>query len=238
MSRYVRNGLRGNILACALASICLASPPEQGDSRHRGAVRKALALPFLQTMRTGAYGNGEKKRYETVRVYYGTDRATESTRYSRPPDPNYVSPALYYGSQRTQNGVTQFGYCDIAVPYDRKLGSLYSSSWLRFLNAKSPEFWVTVLGVKGMDEFSFFDLAKREVKKQPSKEIFVFIHGYHTSFEDAARRTGQLAYDLKFPGLAFFFSWPSQAEYVAYPADENAVEWAIPHLEQFLPSRF
>jgi len=65
---------------------------------------------------------------------------------------------------------------------------------------------VTLLDLKEVDGVGFFDLTKRELKGRPAKEIFVFIHGYNTSFEDAARRTGQLAYDLKFPGLAFFFS--------------------------------
>jgi esterase/lipase superfamily enzyme len=36
------------------------------------------------------------------------------------------------------------------------------------------------------------------------KDAFVFIHGYNVSFEDAARRTGQFAYDLKFVGAPIF----------------------------------
>jgi esterase/lipase superfamily enzyme len=227
----MRWSLRKVVLAlvlCAAASEAnAASPGQEFSAKSSRSVRDAFRLPLFQTMRTSPYGNGQKQRYETVRVYYGTDRAIRDTKY----------PSSYYGTQRTPGGEIQFGYCDVAIPYDRKLGSLNASSLLRFLNTKSPEYWVTLLQLKQLeDERSFFELTKRELQRKQSKEIFVFVHGYNTSFEDAARRTGQLAYDLKWPGLAFFFSWPSRGEYQAYPADENTVEWAIPHLEHFLES--
>ena len=44
------------------------------------------------------------------------------------------------------------------------------------------------------------------------------------TFEDAARRTAQLAYDLKFQGVPIFYSWPSKGELAGYPADEATIE--------------
>jgi len=46
--------------------------------------------------------------------------------------------------------------------------------------------------------------------------VLLFVHGYNVSFEDAARRTGQLAYDLGFEGPTVFFSWPSRGSVTAY----------------------
>ena len=60
------------------------------------------------------------------------------------------------------------------------------------------------------------------------------MHGYNVSFEDAARRTAQIAYDLKFDGAPIFFSWPSQAGILEYTVDETNVSWAAPHLLRFL----
>ncbi len=60
------------------------------------------------------------------------------------------------------------------------------------------------------------------------------MHGYNVGFEDAARRTAQIAYDLKFEGAPIFFSWPSQAEILEYAVDETNVSWAAPHLLRFL----
>jgi esterase/lipase superfamily enzyme len=44
------------------------------------------------------------------------------------------------------------------------------------------------------------------------KSAFIFIHGFATSFDNAARRTAQLHHDLKFPGPPLLFSWASAGE--------------------------
>jgi esterase/lipase superfamily enzyme len=64
--------------------------------------------------------------------------------------------------------------------------------------------------------------------------VLLFIHGYNVSFEQAALRTGQLAYDLGFEGAATFFSWPSQGQTLQYNADQTAAEWSIPHMQKVL----
>jgi len=53
-------------------------------------------------------------------------------------------------------------------------------------------------------------------------------------FEDAARRTAQMTYDLKFDGAPVFFSWPSKGETSLYPYDETEIEWAQGDLKRFL----
>jgi esterase/lipase superfamily enzyme len=62
----------------------------------------------------------------------------------------------------------------------------------------------------------------------------VFIHGFNVSFENAARRTAQLAFDLGIDGPAAFFSWPSRGSIRAYTADEAAVDRSVPFLERFM----
>jgi esterase/lipase superfamily enzyme len=62
----------------------------------------------------------------------------------------------------------------------------------------------------------------------------VFVHGYNVTFAGAARRTAQIAHDVEFSGAPIFFSWPSQGGLLKYTIDENNVEWAVPHLKQFL----
>ena len=36
----------------------------------------------------------------------------------------------------------------------------------------------------------------------------LYLHGYNTSFEEAAIRAAQIGFDLKVPGATAFFSWP------------------------------
>ncbi len=68
------------------------------------------------------------------------------------------------------------------------------------------------------------------------REALVFVHGFSVSFEDAARRTAQLAYDLKFAGAPIFFSWPSRGQLspLDYTADEESARWAVDDLQRFL----
>jgi esterase/lipase superfamily enzyme len=63
---------------------------------------------------------------------------------------------------------------------------------------------------------------------------FVFIHGYNTTFEDAARRTAQIAYDTNFQGAPILYSWPSRGAYWGYVYDMNSIEWSTFHLKSVL----
>src|SRR5262249_46924146 len=47
-------------------------------------------------------------------------------------------------------------------------------------------------------------------------QALVFVHGYNTSFDNAIRRAGQLAYDLGFDGPVFVFSWPARESLLSY----------------------
>ncbi|WP_262423614.1 alpha/beta hydrolase [Brevundimonas denitrificans] len=68
------------------------------------------------------------------------------------------------------------------------------------------------------------------------REVFVFIHGYNTSFEGAAIRTAQLAVDMNLDGAPILYSWPSRASLLGYAADTDtaADEVLIQDVADFL----
>jgi esterase/lipase superfamily enzyme len=72
------------------------------------------------------------------------------------------------------------------------------------------------------------------VGEASAPEALVFIHGFNVTFEEAAERAAQVAFDLEFKGVPMVFSWPSRGNPVLYARDENDIEWAIPHFEEFL----
>jgi esterase/lipase superfamily enzyme len=80
----------------------------------------------------------------------------------------------------------------------------------------------------------FFSQLRDRVTASSREEVFVFVHGYNVTFDQAARRTAQIAFDVKFQGAPIFFSWPSQGGLLKYTVDETNVTWAVPHLKQFL----
>ena len=84
------------------------------------------------------------------------------------------------------------------------------------------------------DQLRSFEAVAEAVGTSEHKHAFVFIHGYNTTFETAARRTAQLAHDLQFDGPPILFSWPSKGRAESYVADETNVAWTVPQLRAFL----
>ncbi|MGA2060115.1 MAG: alpha/beta hydrolase [Thermoguttaceae bacterium] len=139
--------------------------------------------------------------------------------------------SVAYGPER---GKLELGTCEVSIPKSHEVGELESPSVLRLEFREDPNRHVVLLGIQPEPADRFFADLRECVGRSPQKSAFVFVHGYNVGFEDAARRTAQIAYDLKFEGAAIFFSWPSQAEILDYAVDETNVSWAAPHLLRFL----
>jgi esterase/lipase superfamily enzyme len=67
------------------------------------------------------------------------------------------------------------------------------------------------------------------------KQVFVFVHGFHVSFENSLCRAAQIAYDLNFDGAAFLFTWPSGDGVLSYfRTNQENEKIAADHLAEFL----
>jgi esterase/lipase superfamily enzyme/nucleoid DNA-binding protein len=172
----------------------------------------------------GVAGPSKLVDYDVVKIFYATDRAIDDVNH----------PGTYYGAARSKNGKLDLGQCEVSVPIDRLMGSLSGNSWKKIFHPNDPKYWVLLQAVQPQMPDEFYSNLKAKVGESTEKEAFVFIHGYNVAFEDAACRTGQLAYDLQFKGAAILYSWPSQGEETKYMVDENNIEWTIPHLREFL----
>jgi len=137
-------------------------------------------------------------------------------------------------SYGTGRGELERGVCEVTIPKDHRLGKLESPSVLKFEFKADKKKHVTLNSVKPSEASDFHRDLHAMVEKSVRKEVFVFVHGFNVDFENAARRTAQIAYDLQFEGVPIFFSWPSKGELLGYTIDENNVQWATPHLKQFL----
>jgi len=141
------------------------------------------------------------------------------------------SASISYGPDR---GKLELGACEVSIPKSHDVGELESPSVLRLEFREDPRRHVVLLGVQSEPAERFFAHLRECVGRSSQKSAFVFVHGYNTTFNDAARRTAQIAYDLKFDGAPIFYSWPSQGKLLQYAVDETNVAWSTPHLLQFL----
>jgi esterase/lipase superfamily enzyme len=162
-----------------------------------------------------------KLDYATIKVFFATDRNRRNT----------SDPTKMFGFDR---GSITYGTCDVSIPRDHRMGVLESPSFLKLEFREDPEKHVLLLRISIDNRQKYFtDIASR-IKESKKKNALIFVHGYNVTFEDAARRTGQMAYDLGFDGAPVFYSWPSQGRITGYLVDETNVEWSQNNLKHFL----
>ena len=163
-----------------------------------------------------------KPTHTVQRIFYATDRKRTGDR-KRPP--------RFYGGERANE--LAYGVCDVSIPIDHKLGRLEGPSWLKLEFRADPEKHVVLLAVKPWAAETW----RQEVNDRSDAgggDALVFIHGFRTTFAEAARRTAQLHYDLQWKGPSILYSWPSAGRAKAYLYDGNSAQLTKPHLRAFL----
>jgi esterase/lipase superfamily enzyme len=176
---------------------------------------------------------GKDRRYQqnaqgfaTVRVFYGTNRAP--TRETKP--------AQFYGGAR---GDLQYGSLDVTIPRIHQEAQLETQPrWVEYTFAADQAAmraqYVLLDKVTPLEKSEFVRQLHQQISDSRFKDVFIFVHGYNNTFEDAARRTAQMAYDLDFDGTPMLYSWPSQGSASAYAVDEAAVGISGRRLADFL----
>lgn len=167
--------------------------------------------PALGEMRDG---------HATVRLLYATDRRPTGVK----------TPTLYYGVDRS--GEVSLGRCDVSIPPGHGRGRLESP--VLGLPARAEKHVAIESVPPPLSREEFVAALREQVAESPRREVFVFVHGYYTSFADAVRLTAQIAHDADFEGVAIAYSWPSEAWLTGYLIDGVNAEWTVPHLTEFL----
>lgn len=164
------------------------------------------------------------EQYDLIEIYYATHRKPTGDK----------APARYFGKER---GPMAYGKAYISVPRNRKAGAIPVPSIWKLEFRADPEKHLILTDIKPEDtrELFFRDLTGRIAGTQ-RKEVFVFIHGFNSTFEAAAMRTAQLAADLSLDGAPILYSWASKSSPLGYKADsgEADVESQIQDLSNFL----
>ena len=195
----------------------------------RGVICGAVCLTLVALAGCGAptghRGVATGMVSQTVSLYYATDRAA----VSREPD------RVEYGRRRAYIGDEQGyerGVCRVEIRRERnhdKVGPL----------PRSATELVSVVSTTPLDRGRFYDRLREKMWYGGANETFVFVHGFNNSFEDSAKRTAELWYDLGFDGPPVMFSWPSRGGsfwrgVFGYFADSETLKWSVVHLKSFL----
>ena len=158
-----------------------------------------------------------------VQVLFGTDRKVIVASTGKPED--------QFSHER---GPLRLGLAEVSIPPHHRVGEVERPSWLHFELSEDPDKHVILKSAQLGSSEEFKRWIDQLQTGKPNRTAFVFVHGYNVSFQVAALRTAQMAYDLGIDSLPAFFSWPSQGKLSGYPADEANAEWTEPHVKAFL----
>lgn len=64
-------------------------------------------------------------------------------------------------------------------------------------------------------------------------QVLIYLHGFNTTFKQAAQRAASIGYQLKMPTTAFF-SWPSQGGVAKYVADKDYAQFSEDSIADFI----
>lgn len=135
-----------------------------------------------------------------------------------------------YGNDERPDAGLAYGECTVNIPNDHKVAVLEGPKFYEF--AEDPERHIMILSttVRTEDEW----LAT--INARNASSALVFIHGYSTSFNDAARRIAQIVHDLEFRGVPILYSWRSAGGMEQYTWDSTAAQQTVLAFRAFLHS--
>jgi esterase/lipase superfamily enzyme len=162
-------------------------------------------------------------RTSSVELLYVTDRQPEEARDG----------SLEYGYGRSASGA--FGTCVVEIGKDVPWDTLVENSRVKKRTVKLPLEIVSIselgrmpgtplpleeIGGKLVDDPAALaqtrEVAgrlrgelKRRLDLTPRKEAFIFIHGYHNTFEDAAFTLAEMWHFLGREGVPILYTWPA-----------------------------
>ena len=227
--RFPRRGATsGRLLKKSAPAKKKAAAKKAAPKKRKTHIAAPLSFGFGgQSTQTAAPQPKRKVRsYSVVDVFYATDRELSA--------PSAGDAMVRYLNRLPAKRALQYGVCRVTVP-DRHLpGKIESPSIWNFEFSAVPEKHFTISNCTRKSQSTFLKELSGRVGKTDERSCFVFIHGYNVSFTDAAMRTAQLAYDLKFLGTPLLYSWASAASWTKYPKDVETVDMTVDSLARFL----
>lgn len=171
--------------------------------------------------------------WDVVPVFYGTDRGRIEN-----------AERVDYGSDRGRR--LQLGHALVTVPKIHQVPQIerpwvYRIPFTQIViweEAEDPRKHFTLKEIREVGELEFLELVRKRLAESMAykNHALVFVHGFNTSFQFAIFRTAQIAYDLKFDGAPFLYSWPSKGQLGMqdYSYDRESAQAAEPYFRDFL----
>jgi esterase/lipase superfamily enzyme len=142
-----------------------------------------------------------KPDFIEITTYYATNRKATGS----------AAPLDYYGTEDAT--ALQYGRMAITIPAAHEVGNIELPSLWKLEMNPDPSKHFVIKELSPLENAKALEELRAASGKKDSRSLLVFVHGFNTSFAEAALRTAQLAHDLEFPGVPMFMSWPASKVY-------------------------
>lgn len=169
------------------------------------------------------FPEGKEEKGGRITLFYGTNRGRTDN----------AAANKFYNDEFVDE--LKFGTCEVSVPRGHVQGEVERP--FSIFNLEFPENeqkHVVLKSIKEVNEQDFLSQLADNLGQLEDKAALVFIHGYNTTFAEAARRAAQIAWDVPFNGMTGFYGWPSCGRKLAYLKDIEHANASIPLFEDFI----
>jgi esterase/lipase superfamily enzyme len=211
----------------------------------------AQSSPNSNADRDAELAELSRKEAELIEIIY----KQECFRPDLAPDPDasrgdgsVVEVTTFYATNRRKSGATslsdfynaddtrqiEYGTSTVSIPSKHRMGELELPHLWKLERNPDPTKHFVVKSIIPLESNAALAALGDAIGKSREKSLLLFVHGFNVSFYEAALRTAQLAHDLRFPGIAMFYSWPSAGQFWGYLHDEESAELARSVLDAML----
>jgi esterase/lipase superfamily enzyme len=163
-----------------------------------------------------------KKGYAKVKIIFGTDRNINLVNNKE---------QGFGGDIANLPIVNYVGYTIVTIPDDHQEGEIDKPHLLKLQFKSTPKNSMLEKSIVLLSDKAFDRLLKG---CSADKDAFIFIHGFNSTFEDAALRTAQLCRDIDYPMTPIMYSWASNGKVKDYEKDGINVNLATAAFVNFL----
>lgn len=121
---------------------------------------------------------------------------------------------------------------DITIPPDRDLGEV---NWPKSARRADPSRdFLTLDAVPFADADDFRRELHGAMARRGQRDVVVYVHGFNNTMAESVYRVAQMHHDLKVPGVAVHYAWPSRGSALGYVYDRDSALFGRDGLEELL----
>jgi len=136
------------------------------------------------------------------------------------------------GFTRERSDTASFVRYDIGIPPEREPGEV---NWPpRTRKPDTNRDFLTLNETRFAKASDFRNALRGAMDLRGQKNAVVYVHGFNNTMAEGVYRVAQMHHDLKVPGVAIHYAWPSRGSALGYVYDRDSALFARSGFEQLL----